>query len=338
MNEIDLRRLDLNLLVTFDVLMTECSVTRAARRLGRTQSAVSHALARLREQVGDPLLVKVGGRMVASPFAEQLIGELRPILRSIQRVMTPSQRFEPATTTRTFRIAMSAVGLSLMPRLMSRLRCEAPGARLDWTAEGPQSAQAVADGDIDIAFLASSVALPEGLERQEVAAFPWATFARRDHPAVADWSAAAWTQWPHLVVQIDNSLLSPVTEAAGDSTRQRTIAARVPNFAAVAPMLAQTDLLATLPAFVMDGALEPFGLCALPPPIPVTSMPHRYVWGTRLANDPAVRWLRETLTYCFEEVLVRSSAGLSAQYQSARRSPSTTAGDAAGATRINRRR
>lgn len=302
MSEIDLRRLDLNLLVTFDVLMTERHVTRAAQRLGRTQSAVSHALARLRAQVGDPLLVKVGGRMTPSPFAERLIEDVRPILRSIQRVLAPPVPFVAATSTRVFRIAISTVAPSLIPRLMARLRREAPGVKLEWTAEGPQTPLAVAEGQVDIAFVASTVALPEGLEREEVAALEWATFARRDHPALASWGVAAWKQWPHLVVQIDNTVASPVTEVGGAIARGRVIAARVPNFSCVAPMLAHTDLLATLPAIVMDGVLEPYGLCALSPPFALPPFPHRFVWSSRLANDPAVRWLRERLAQCFAEV------------------------------------
>ena len=93
MQEIDLTRLDLNLLVTFEVLMSEGSVTRTATRLGRTQSAVSHALSRLRDQLGDPLLVKTGSGMAPSPFAEDLIKEVRPILRNIQRVVAPPEPF-----------------------------------------------------------------------------------------------------------------------------------------------------------------------------------------------------------------------------------------------------
>ena len=84
MNKIDLRRIDLNLLLLFDVLMQVGSVSKAADQLGRTQSAVSHALGRLREQLGDPLLVKVGGRMQPSPYAMELVQEVRPILRSIR--------------------------------------------------------------------------------------------------------------------------------------------------------------------------------------------------------------------------------------------------------------
>src|SRR4030095_3851000 len=106
MNQIDLRRFDLNLLVVLEVLMAERGVTRAAARLGRTQSAISHSLARLREQVGDPLLVKVDGRMTAIPFAHQLSEEIRPILRSLGRVVAPPQPFDPASSQRRFRVAV----------------------------------------------------------------------------------------------------------------------------------------------------------------------------------------------------------------------------------------
>src|SRR5882672_3501251 len=105
MNEIDLRRFDLNLLVVFDILMMERSVTRAAERLGRTQSAISHSLARLREQLGDPLLVKGGRRMEPTAFALEFVEQARPILRSIQRVLSPRHVFDPATSRRIFRLA-----------------------------------------------------------------------------------------------------------------------------------------------------------------------------------------------------------------------------------------
>ncbi|MGZ3324489.1 MAG: LysR family transcriptional regulator, partial [Xanthobacteraceae bacterium] len=98
MSEIDLRRFDLNLLVVFDILMLERSVTRAAERLGRTQSAVSHSLSRLREQFGDPLLIKGGVRMQPTAFALDLIEQARPMLGGIQRVLTPQHIFDPATS------------------------------------------------------------------------------------------------------------------------------------------------------------------------------------------------------------------------------------------------
>jgi DNA-binding transcriptional LysR family regulator len=308
MNDIDLRRLDLNLLVTFEVLMTERSVTRAAERLNRTQSAVSHALARLREQVGDPLLIKIGGRMTPSPFAERLFDEVRPILRSIQRVLKPPQPFHAATSTRSFRIAISDIAPSLFPRLMAQASLEAPNITIDWVAESPQTPLAVADGQIDVAFVASALSLPEGVARQEAGDIAWATFMRGDHPARAAWSAAAWARWPHVLVQIGNSLRSPVTAASAGVRDKRHVAARVLNFSAVAPLLARTDCVATLPVIVMHEALERYGLAAVPPPFAIAAMPHRFVWSERLTNDPAVRWLRGLLVEAFAAVLQESAA------------------------------
>ena len=131
---------------------------------------------------------------------------------------------------------------------------------------------------------------------------------RADHPARGEWDAAAWTRWPHVVVQIGNSLQSPVTTASANVRDKRHVAARVLNFSAVAPLLARTDCVATLPAIVMHEALERFGLCAVPPPFAVPSMPHRFVWSERLTNDPALRWLRGLVLGAFGVVLRESAA------------------------------
>src|SRR4051795_3712636 len=105
MNEIDLRRFDLNLLIIFEVLMTERNVSRAAERLGRTQSAVSHSLSRLRDQFGDPLLNKGGARSQPARLALDLIEQARPMLSGIQRVLSPQYVFDPKSSTRVFRLA-----------------------------------------------------------------------------------------------------------------------------------------------------------------------------------------------------------------------------------------
>ena len=179
MHEIDLHRLDLNLLVAFDVLMTERNVTRAAARLARTQSAVSHSLARLREQVGDPLMIRVGGRMVATPFAERLIEDVRPILPSIKRALASPKTFDPTASTQTFRLAIPDFAPSLLPRVMERVRREAPGVALDWSGEESHTPMAVAEGQIDVALIASAVSLPGGLQWQEAEALKWATLDRK---------------------------------------------------------------------------------------------------------------------------------------------------------------
>jgi DNA-binding transcriptional LysR family regulator len=302
MHEIDLRSIDLNLLVVFDVLMTERSVTRATARLGRTQSAVSHALARLRTQVDDPLLIKQGGRMIATPFAERLVEDLKPILSSIQRALVPLQTFDPATTTRTFRLGMLDGLPTLFPRLAARVLSEAPRATLDWVPEGPQRVLAAADGQLDVAMIPAAVALPEGVTGEEVAGdLKWASFVRKGHPAIATWGRQAWSRWPHVVVRVANPVPSPVTTAHRRS-RERTIGARVPTFSDVAPLIARTDMIATFPIATLVDAVKLYHLQLLPPPFPIARFPHRMIWSTRLGNDPAIGWIRNAMRTAIEEV------------------------------------
>lgn len=130
MNEINLRNLDLNLLVVFRVLMEEGNVNRAAEKLNRTPSAVSHALGRLRDQLSDPLLVRVGGQMRPSPRAPRLYDELKPLLGKIERTLQPPTPFNAATSRRTFRVSGPIVD-SVMAELMTQMYQEAPNAGLE---------------------------------------------------------------------------------------------------------------------------------------------------------------------------------------------------------------
>src|ERR1700741_1443565 len=125
MNEIDLRRFDLIFVFVFKVLRSKRCVTRAAERLGRTQSAVSHALSRLREQFGDPLLIKGGVRMQPTALALDLIEQARPMLGGIQRVLSPQHIFDAATSRRMFRFAAPDFMLTLFGGLMEKLRADA---------------------------------------------------------------------------------------------------------------------------------------------------------------------------------------------------------------------
>lgn len=129
----------------------------------------------------------------------------------------PSEPFDPRTSTRTFRIAISDIAPSLFPRLMARVRSEAPGVVIDWAAESPQTLLAVAEEQMDLAFVASALTLPEGLAHEEGGDIEWATFVRADHPAIESWGPAAWRKWPHVIVQVGNALQSPVTTASDDA-------------------------------------------------------------------------------------------------------------------------
>ncbi|SMX32736.1 Nodulation protein D 2 [Maliponia aquimaris] len=299
MSEIQLHRLDLNLLVTFEVLMDEGSVARAAEKLGKTPSAVSHALARLREQVGDPLMVKVGGKMQPSPFALTLIEEVRPILRSIQRVVAPPKTFDPATSTRTFRIAVPAIP-SLINAVFARLSEDAPGVSLEWVGLGPHVYAAVADERIDLGFLGADKQLPEGLVEHVMPPLTRYTFMRRGHPALGNWGKKAWLDWPHVVVGLSDAARQTVEDSIKRDGLNRRIGAHIPEFSGIGPLLSGSNMLATNLKPFLGADITTYGLVWRPPPVDLPTITFRFFWSARLTADPGNRWLREIVIGAFE--------------------------------------
>jgi len=295
MNQIDLRGFDLNLLVVFEVLMAELSVTRAAERLGRTQSAVSHSLARLRAQLGDPLLLKGARRMEPTAFALELLEQARPILHSLQRVLSPRRTFQPKSSRRVFRLAAPDFALALFTDLLAGLRAEAPGVAVEWTAPRESMLLEIADGQLDVAIAPAGLRLPAGVVAESIGALGWRCFGRRGHPAFAKWGVRAWARWPHLVVRVGDRLDSPVDAAASAARLERTIAGWVPNFSVMAPVLAGSDLLATLPALAMADTLAPYGLDSRRVPFALEPIPHALLWSAGRSHDPEIAWLRAKL-------------------------------------------
>ena len=299
MSEIQLHRLDLNLLVTFEVLMDEGSVAGAAEKLGKTPSAVSHALARLREQVGDPLLVRVGGRMQPSPFALTLIEDVRPILRSIQRVVSPPQPFDPVTSNRTFRIAVPAIP-GLINDVFARLSEEAPGVSFEWAGLGPHLYGAVADERIDLGFLGADKPLPEGVMEYVMPPLARYTFMRRDHPALENWDKQAWLDWPHVVVGLSDAARQTVEERIKRDGLNRRIGAHIPEFSGIGPLLSGSNMLATTVKPFLGADIRTYGLVWRRPPVELPDITFRFFWSARLTADPANRWLREIVIGAYE--------------------------------------
>ena len=300
MNPIDLRRFDLNLLIVLEVLMAERGVSRAAARLGRTQSAVSHSLARLREQLGDPLLLKGGRRMEPTAFALELMEQMRPLLQGLQRVLAPRRRFDPATSRRVFRLSAPDFAQAMFIDLLTAARRRAPGVSIEWTGSRDTMLLELAEGQLDLAIAPAGLRLPQGLPTnlaaESIGALQWRCFGRRGHAAFRRWGRRAWSEWPHVVVRVGDQLESPVNIAAGAAGLSRTIAGWVPNFSGVAPVLAASDLLATLPAPAMAGTLKPHRLESRLVPFTIAPLPHVLLWSSVRAADPEVAWLRRLLT------------------------------------------
>lgn len=290
-----LSAIDLNLLVVLQALLQTESVKATSTRLGLSPSAVSHALARLRDTLDDPLLVRAGQRLTMTPRARALRPELDAALELLQRSLTPDAPFDPSLERREFVVATTDhVELSLLLPLGTRLREVAPGIDLHSRAPRPQSADMLRNGDADLG-VGVLRNLPDDIAHEVLFQEHFVTLMRHDHPARrGPWNAKRYANLDHVLVAPGgrpHGLLDTKLEALG---LKRRIARMVSTFL-VAPFLVQaSDLVVTLPSKVATPLADQLGLACRPPPKALeTIFEVAMAWHRRDDNDPAHRWLRE---------------------------------------------
>jgi len=292
MHEIDLKSIDLNLLVILDVLLEERSVSKAAHRIGRTQSATSHALGRLRETLNDPLLVRVGSDMVPTPRAERLKADLRRVLRSLRRVLEGEDEFDAAHSDRIFSLAGPDFLAIHCAAIVTNLRDHAPNARLDIIEPGPHMFQDLVDARLDVIVSPPPRRIPEGIVSEPICRLEWVVFARRNHPGANKWSLRTWRRYDHIQVRT-RAERSPVEIALEAKGRTRTVAAWLPSFHVAAALIAQTDLLFTAPRAVLGHLASQYDLMTLKCPLDLQPVPLLLHRAIHLSRDPAVSFFSE---------------------------------------------
>ena len=319
-----LPRLDLNLVVAFDALLRERSVTRAAARLGVTQSAVSHALRRLRELLGDPLMVRSGHGMALTPRAEALVVPLRSGLLALSRALSQPTAFDPRSARRTFSLAsLDLFDLLVLPQLLPRLRREAPGIDLSVVpAADRRLSERLETGEIDLAITVQMHAADEAITASGAGLLQTTLFRdglccllRAGHPALVRKAGRARRKDAKLTldsyVALAHVLVSPrgqgpglVDEVLAQRGLKRRIALRVPNFYSALAIVAQSDLVLTAPR-PLAGLASPAKVAALPTPLPLPEHSVNLVWHERFGHEPGQRWLREQTLEAARAVQVR---------------------------------
>ncbi|MEM9074781.1 MAG: LysR family transcriptional regulator [Myxococcota bacterium] len=290
MHDVQLQSLDLNLLLVLDVLLEEQSISRAAKRLHRSPSAVSHALARLREHLGDPLLLRDGQGMKASPWASAIQPALRRHLTGLQRVLTSEERFVAATSERTFRLVAPDLFSGLLPRLYAALHDAAPRASLEVIAPHAGAIERVLDGDVDLAIGPLRSTQPSRLVVTPLPSMHWSVFGRRGHPALDAPSFERWLAAPHLVVRTASKSKGVVERHLAEAGRRRHVALRVSGFAMAPPVVAKTDLLLTVPASALRALASAYDLEERPAPFEIA--PLSLGLYSRRGTDDALAFVR----------------------------------------------
>lgn len=295
MSTFDFRTVNLNLLPALDALLAEHSVGGAARRMGVSQSAMSHSLAKLRLLFDDPLLVPLGRGLTITPRGEQLQRELPDALRGLGRALAPPEVFDPATSTRSFRIAThDYFEFTALPDVLKYLARNAPGIRLHVERFGSTALGSLKAGEIDLLVTGVSARVPTvGLRKRMVFSDPFAVIVRQDHPRIGKkLSLRRYLEASHVLVSVDGRAEGVVDRVLRAKGLERHVALRVPNFVSAPLAVLASDMVSTVAEGVALQARRLLGLRVLPPPIDLPSAPIAAYWARQHDEDPPRAWFR----------------------------------------------
>ncbi len=304
MREVNISAIDLNLLPALEALLKRRNVSHAAHDVGLSQPAMSRALARLREILGDPLLVRTPAGYALSPRGEALSAQLITTLDHVKAVFR-DPGFDPARTQRTVRIAgLDTHTLLLAPALMARLAKEAPGIDIRFENYSPNIIARSESGQLDLVFATSTAALPPGARSETYAHDRLALVLRKGHPM----AKRKWT--PEDYGKVSRVGLSIFGDAGSDLDAQlakfgvtRRMALVTPHFIAALAAVSQTDMATTQSRVFASRFAETFGLILKEPPIPNTGLDLTIVWSHVRAADPVLAWLRKVIGEVAKETM-----------------------------------
>lgn len=299
----ELEDIDLNLLVVFQQLLVTRKVSQAAENLGLTQPAVSNALARLRRLLGDELFLRTAQGMQPTPYADQLAESVSYALAMIHGALNHKQGFDPGTSRRVFKVAMTDIGeIYFLPRLLERLALVAPGVRLTTvrnTATDLKDAMEAGKVDLAVGLLPQ---LKAGFFQRRLFRQPYVCLFRQGHPLhKRRISLAEFSRAEHVVVVSEGTGHGKVDELLGRMGVARDVRLTVPHFVAIGHILQATQMVATVPEKMAQSMAEPFGLASAPHPAKLPQVAINLFWHTKYHRDPGNQWLRSLLVEMFAE-------------------------------------
>jgi DNA-binding transcriptional LysR family regulator len=293
MHQVDLSAVDLNLLKLFEALVRERSVTQAGLRLGLSQPAASRALARLRKMLGDRLMVRGKLGLDLTPRGEMLAGPVSKLLEDARRLVAPAV-FDPASATGRITIAThDHLALLVIAGLVERFDRLAPALSLHIAQPAGDKLRLVEEGTADLA-LGLFEAIPGSLHRRNLYTDSFACVVRSGHPIVeAGLSLERYVRLRHVAVTISGVGMSKIDVAISAQGLARHVALKVPHFLAGAMLVADSDMILTLPSRLAHRLAEKIPIKVLDLPLQVSSLSPAMIWHERFHSDPAHIWVRQ---------------------------------------------
>ena len=292
-----LGRIDLNLLVVFDTIYAEASITRASRRLNLSQPAISHALGRLRQVFEDPLFIRQGRLMTPTPLARRMIEPIRQSLQRLEATLTKGDPFAPGSAVKQFTVGMrDALEAAVLGSLMRDIAKRAP--RIDISTvriERRELERELSSGTVDAA-IDVLLPLPEAIRRQRLGTEWLTVLARRRHPTVGPrLTLDRYLEEEHISVSSRRRGLSAEDFELGRHNLRRRIRLRCQSYFAACSAVGETDLILTMPQRHARILNAQFGNQLLPFPLKVPAFDTYLYWHANADGDPANAWLRQQL-------------------------------------------
>lgn len=292
----NLRRIDLNLLLVFDALMQEQNLSRAAERLNMSQPATSNALARLRETLDEPLFTRTARGMVPTTQAHALYEPVRQALHLLQIGLGPQGEFDLGTQ-QTFKLSMNDYGqFRVLPRLLGRVAELAPKVSISVFPDNADTlASRLANGELDLALDYLYVDDPD-LRYQPLVSEELVVIGRAGHPAFAGGlTVASYQASQHISIHTRAGRGSPLEIVLGSAKVRRDVQAYVPNYLIIPAIVANSDLLGTIPRRLAEHALKTLALQMDTFPIETPEIRVSMIWHRHQDLSPGLRWLRDLI-------------------------------------------
>jgi DNA-binding transcriptional LysR family regulator len=299
----NLRDIDLNLLVVFNQLLMDRRVSTTADKLGLSQPAVSNALKRLRVLLKDELFVRTARGMEPTPYALNLVEPMGYALDTLQNALNQRDSFDPVTSERTFTLGLTDIGeIYFMPTLMETLSRVAPRIKISTLRHNSgHLSEDMASGNVDIA-VGLLPGLTTGFFQRRLFKQRYVCLFRQGHPTAHNpISLAQFKSLAHVGVTSANTGHSEVDEWLTRKGIARHIQLHVPHFVAVGHILQSSDLIATVPERFAQKCAEPFQLETSPLPFKLPDIAINLFWHAKYNREPANMWLRQLMVDLFTE-------------------------------------
>ena len=310
----DIRKIDLNLLVVLDVLLATCSATRTAQALDMSQPAVSYALDKLRRSLGDPLFIRASRGLRPTPYGQSLVVPLRSVLDSIRRDLLQGPAFDPARTEREITLNMSDIGeLVFLPRIHRHIRRHAPGIDLRTVNVRADDLQtALESGDVDLAIGYFPELAGASIFQQRLFGHAFVCIVRSDHPIIGDeLTRKQYLTAQHGLVRPEGQSQQLLEDVLLQHELPRRIVLELKHYLAVPAILEDSDVVLTVPYAIGVWFSKGGAIRMLRPPFATPRADVKQHWHARFNHDPANKWMRNVVAELFLEQRRRERQGRS---------------------------